>query len=308
MPSAETEANVRSSGFFAATRATGGRTCTFRTMSVLPRYIGSRYVQPLREGGSLPAIIDTDAGLFVAKFRGAGQGPKALVAEIIVAEIARALGFRVPELVLLDIDEAFGRSEPDPEIQELLRASHGINVGLRYLDGAFNFDGFAAGDLIEPSFAADLVWLDAFLTNPDRTHRNPNLLVWERTPWLIDHGAALYAHHQWSGVDETRTRSAFPMIRDHVLLSHADDLVRADARLAPRMTPELIDDVLAAVPDELLMDPVNRDSFGDASEARARYREYLLLRVAHPRSFVDEAVRAQRFRLTQPVQRRMTRR
>lgn len=274
----------------------------------LPRYIASRYVQPLREGGSLPAIVDTDAGLFVAKFRGAGQGPKALIAEIIFAEIARALGFDVPEIVLIDIDPAFGRSEPDPEIQELLRASHGINVGLRYLDGAFNFDGYAAGDLVDAAFAADLVWLDAFLTNPDRTHRNPNLLIWNRRPWLIDHGAALYAHHQWIAVDEARTRSPFPMIKDHVLLTAAGNLNDADARLAPLITTELLEQVMAVVPKELLLDPINRDRFVHVDDARARYCEYLAMRVAAPRNFVDEAVRAQQLRLTQPVQRRMTRR
>lgn len=148
-----------------------------------------RYVQPLREGGSLPAVVDTDASIFVVKFRGAGQGPKALVAELVVGLIASEIGLPIPEIVLVDVRPIFGRSEPDPEIQDLLRASHGINVGLRYLDGAFNFALSAAGDLITPEFASRLVWLDAFVTNPDRSHRNPNILVWNRQPWLIDNGA-----------------------------------------------------------------------------------------------------------------------
>jgi hypothetical protein len=147
----------------------------------LPTLTATRYVHPLREGGSLPAIVDTDGGgLFVVKFRGAGQGPKALVAELLVGMIAGAIGLPVPELAIVDVPAAFGRTEPDPEIQDLLRASHGVNVGLRYLEGAFNFDAAAAGDLVTPEFAARLVWLDAFVTNPDRTHRNPNLMVWRR--------------------------------------------------------------------------------------------------------------------------------
>src|SRR3712207_636442 len=142
--------------------------------------------QPLREGGSLPAVVDTDAGgLFVVKFRGAGQGAKALIAELIVGLLARSAGLPIPELALVDVPPPFGRSEPDPEIQDILTGSHGINVGLRYLDGAFNFDGSAARDLITPELAARVVWFDAFLTNPDRTHRNPNILIWARRPWLI---------------------------------------------------------------------------------------------------------------------------
>jgi hypothetical protein len=164
----------------------------------LLRTTARRYVQPLREGGSLPAIVDTADGLFVVKFRGAGQGARALVAELIVGQIALALGLPVPALAIVDLPEEFGRSEPDPEIQDLLRASHGENVGLAFLDGAFNFETHAAGDLVTDDFASRVVWLDAFCTNPDRTHRNPNLLIWNRKPWLIDHGAALYAHHNWA--------------------------------------------------------------------------------------------------------------
>src|SRR5918997_6823761 len=219
----------------------------------LPVHGATRYVQPLREGGSLPAIVDTDAGLFVVKFRGAGQGPKALIAELIVGLLARHLGLPVPDPALIDISPAFGRAEPDPEIQEILSRSHGINVGARYLDGAFNFDSFAAGDIIDARFASDVVWFDAYTTNPDRSNRNPNILIWQRSPWLIDHGAAIYAHHSWSTVDRERTRTPFPLIRDHVLLAEAEDIVSADRRLTERLSPQVLDDVLATVPDSLLL-------------------------------------------------------
>ncbi len=278
-------------------------------MIALPTYAATRYVQPLREGGSLPAVVDTEsAGLFVLKFRGAGQGAKALIAEVIVGLLARELGLPIPDLALIDVAEVFGRAEPDPEIQEVLRASHGINVGLRYLDGAFNYDGFAAGDFIDATFASNVVWLDALVTNPDRTHRNPNILIWNRTPWLIDHGAALYAHHAWANVTAEKARTEFPLIKDHVLLAHADDIGAADARLAPRVTEELIDEVLGAVPDSLLLDPTNRNEFPNGDAARAKYREYLTTRLAGPRAFVAEALRAKELRAAQPIQRRSARR
>ena len=186
-------------------------------MQTLARHEATRYVQPLREGGSLPAVVDTaGGGLFVVKFRGAGQGAKALIAEL-SGTAPQALDLPVPELAGDRAAAAFGRSEPDPEIRTYA-GERRFNVGLRYLDGAFNFDVAAAGALIAGDFATRLVWLDALVTNPDRSHRNPNLLVWRRTPWLIDHGGALYAQHDWSAVDEARTRTAFPRIREHVLL------------------------------------------------------------------------------------------
>ena len=270
-------------------------------MPPLPTYTATRYVQPLREGGSLPAVVETDGGgLFVVKFRGAGQGAKVLVAELIVGLLARALGFRVPELAVVDVPDRFGRSEPDPEIQDLLKASHGVNVGLRYLDGAFNFDALAARELVTPEFAARLVWLDAFVTNPDRTHRNPNLLVWQGAPWLIDHGAALYAHHDWASVDEARTRTAFPLVRDHVLLAQAGDLEAADRDMAARLDGALVDEVLDALPDVLLTDAVGGASFATGDEARARYRAYLTARLAAPRPFLDEALAARERLRRQP--------
>jgi hypothetical protein len=277
-------------------------------MSALPIHSATRYVQPLREGGSLPAVVDTEAGMFVVKFRGAGQGVKVLVAELIVGQIALRLGLPVPELALIDIDPLFGRSEPDPEIQDILRASHGVNVGLRYLDGAFNYDELAAGELIDAELAAAVVWLDAFLTNPDRTHRNPNLLLWQRRPWLIDHGAALYAHHDWAGVDHARTRTRFPLIENHVLLARTGDLGAADARLAPRLGREPFAEILAAIPETLLVDPHGREPFGSADEARERYVRYLTTRLEAPRDFVAEAGRAREARLREPPRRLEARR
>jgi hypothetical protein len=264
-------------------------------LSELSRHSANRYVQPLREGGSLPAVVDTDeGGLFVVKFRGAGQGTKVLVAELIVGGLAMRLGLPTPELALVDVSSRFGRSEPDPEIQELLRRSHGTNVGLRYLAGAFNFDLSAAGDLVTPELAALIVWLDAFTTNPDRTARNPNLLVWERGLWLIDHGAALYAHHDWVSVDDARTHAPFPLIRSHVLLARSGDIGAADRHGVERLSSGAIRDVIAAIPDSLLVDAASgATDFATAADARARYERYLVTRLEGPRAFVAEAVAAQ---------------
>lgn len=262
-------------------------------MSDLPTFTATRYVQPLREGGSLPAIVDTDGGgLFVTKFRGAGQGVKALIAELIAGLLAQEVGLPIPELALIDIPESFGRSEPDPEIQDLLRASHGINFGMRYLDGAFNFDASAAGEFISPDLAARIVWFDAFLSNPDRTHRNPNLLIWNRRPWLIDHGAALYAHHDWPSVDEARTRAPFTLIKSHVLLSVSGEIDEADAALASGLTEEVVERVTGQVPDAMLSDASVAADFSDVDSARRRYVRYLSTRLKSPRAFVEEAVAA----------------
>jgi hypothetical protein len=275
----------------------------------LPTLTACRYVQPLREGGSLPAVVDTDGGLFVVKFRGAGQGPKALVAELVLGMLAAVAELPVPELALVEVGDELGRSEPDPEIQDLLRASRGVNVGLRYLDGAFNFALAAAAHLVPPGFAARLVWFDAFLTNTDRTHRNPNLLVWEGGPWLIDHGAALYAHHDWERMDEARARAPFSLIRDHVLLAAAEGLEEADAWMAERITPAAVEAVLARVPGALLA-PAEGGRGGPASaeEARARYLAYLSARLAEPRPFVAEAAAARARLLAEPPRRVSSRR
>ncbi len=274
----------------------------------LPHHHALRYVQPLREGGSLPAIVDTADGLFVVKFSGAGQGPRALIAELIAGNLARALGLPVPELVTIEIDEAFGRTEPDPEIQHILRNSHGVNVGLRYLDGAFNFDGYAAGEFINSELASAVVWFDAYTTNPDRTHRNPNILIHERKPYLIDHGAAIYAHHDWHTVDAERAATPFPLIRDHVLLRMATDIEAAAQRLSALVTPELLEKVLALVPDELLDPMTAADDLSDAAAARRRYHDYLVERLAASPIFTAEAIRAREQRLKEPVKRRTARR
>ena len=259
---------------------------------MLPTYTATRYLQPLREGGSLPAVVDTDGGgLFVVKFRGAGQGAKALVAEVLVGALASAVGLPLPELALVDVTPHFGRTEPDPEIQDLLRRSHGINVGLRYLDGAFNFDANAASDVIDSDLASRLVWFDSYITNPDRTHRNPNLLVWQRRPWLIDHGTAIYAHHDWNAVDEARTRSPVPLVSQHVLLAGASRVAELDADMSAACEAAL-EPTIALLPDSLLMDPVSGFDFSSADAARTRYLDYLRDRLRGPRAFAEEAVRA----------------
>lgn len=257
----------------------------------------ARYALPLREGGSLPALVETDDGdLFVVKFRGAGQGARALLAELIVGRIAQHLGLPVPELAVVHLDEGFGRTEPDPEIQDILRGSRGPNVGLRYLDGAFTYDPVAVADLVAPERAAEIVWLDALVTNIDRTPRNPNLLVWEDGLWLIDHGAALYFHHDWPSVDAAKARLPFAPIRDHVLLPRAESIGAADERLAPVLSEDVLRAVCAEVPDDLLMDaPEGRTPPFDSPDAnRQAYLGYFRTRLAGPRAFAAEAERARR--------------
>ncbi len=210
----------------------------------------TRYVTPLREGGSLPALVEADnLGTYVMKFRGAGQGPLALVAEIIAGELGRRLGLRIPELVLAELDPRIPGSEPDPEIQDLLSASEGLNLGVDFLPGSVGFDplGWAAG----PDFASQVLWFDALMQNVDRTWRNPNLLVWHRNIWLIDHGAALYFHHNWPTPDPKRPFDA----REHVLRERATELAEAHALLAPRITEPLLQQVTALVPPEWFGDP-----------------------------------------------------
>jgi hypothetical protein len=264
----------------------------------LPRHEAARYLTPLKEGGSLPAVVESASGeLWVVKFRGAGQGPKALIAEVIVAGLAGALGLAVPDVAVVELDESFGRGERDPEIQDVLRASHGVNVALRYLDGAFNLDPRAVPEAVGADFATRLVWLDALVTNPDRTARNPNLMLWQGRTWLIDHGAALFDHHNWARVDEERTRRPFTQVADHLLLPWADDLAAADAALAAQLTDEVVRASVQAVPDELLMDSARPDpSVGSAEQARQRYVDYLGTRLREPRAFATEAETARKAR------------
>ncbi|MDF2440369.1 MAG: hypothetical protein JWN98_1353 [Abditibacteriota bacterium] len=247
----------------------------------------TRYVTPLREGGSLPAIIEADDdGTYVVKFRGAGQGAKALIAEIVVGEIARVLGLKMPELVFVELDPALGRGEPDPEIQDLLKASAGLNVALDYLPGSMTFDPLVARLVREnPTLASSIVWLDAYTTNVDRTPRNTNLLVWHNELWLIDHGAALYFHHSWDNSLE-RAQSTFAPIKEHVLLPFASELQEADARLAPLLTPRVITDIVGLIPEDWLGDVAQ---FASVEEHRAAYVTYLLKRLEAPRAFVEEA-------------------
>ena len=235
----------------------------------------------------MPAVVEADDdGLYVLKFRGAGQGPRALVAEWIVGELARALGFDVPEIVFADLDPVLARTEGDPEIQSLIRASGGLNLALDYLPGAANFDPLAWTP--DPVLASRIVWFDAFTSNVDRSTRNPNMLLWHRHLYLIDHGAALYFQHGWDG-DSKRADAGFPLIRDHVLLPWADDVRLADAELAPTLSADLVAGIVAQVPDAWLDGP---DAFADAAGQRAAYTGYLLRRLAHRDAFVGEIERA----------------
>jgi hypothetical protein len=247
----------------------------------------TRYVTPLREGGSLPAIVEADdAGMYVLKFRGAGQGPKVLVAEIIVGEIARAAGLAMPEIVLIELDADLARTEPDPEIQQLIRASAGLNLAFDYLPGSITFDPIA--DQPDAMLASSIVWLDAYTSNVDRTARNANMLMWHRKLWLIDHGAALYFHHGW-GDGADRSASPFPAIKDHILLKFADALDETDAAMIARISPALIQEVVALVPDAWL---ASDKAFASPSQTREAYVQHLSRRLAAPRAFLEEAKRA----------------
>ena len=242
----------------------------------------TRYVTPLREGGSLPAIVEADDdGLYVLKFRGAGQGPKALVAELVSGEIARLLGLPVPEIVFATLDADLARTEPDPEIHALIHDSAGLNLAVDYLPGSVSYDPLV--HTISADLASRVVWFDAFATNVDRTVRNTNMLMWHRNPWLIDHGATLYFHHApgWEA-DAARARAAFPLIKEHVLLRSASELAHVDEEMARTLTPAAIDEVLAEIPDAWLTEGATRDA----------YRRYLLARLEAPRPFVEEAAGA----------------
>jgi hypothetical protein len=254
----------------------------------------TRYITPLREGGSLPAIVEADDdGLYVLKFVGAGQGPRALIAELVAGEIGRTLGLAVPEIVFAQVDAELARTEPDPEIQDLIRASAdllegsaGLNLALDYLPGSVTFDPLMLA--VGPELASRIVWFDAFVTNLDRTPRNTNLLVWHGKLWLIDHGAALYFHHDWRDY-AARATSPFALVKDHVLLPFASELERVDAPMAALLTPERLADIVQLIPDAWLMD---EPSFASKALHRAAYLNYLQRRLVAPRAFATEAVRA----------------
>jgi len=256
---------------------------------MVERVAGVRYDVPLREGGSLPAVVETDRdGPYVVKFRGAGQGAKALIAELLAAELALALDLPVPQPALVTLAAGFGKAEPDPEIQDILRGSVGPNFGLAYLPGALAFDP-AVETEIAPDLAASIVWFDAFITNVDRTVRNTNILLWHRQPWLIDHGAALYVHHRWEGWEE-RIQSPFPRIEEHVLLAVAGDLAAADGRLRPALTKAVIRRVVASLPDDWLG---GEAVFPSLVAHREAYVTYLWARLTGPRLWLQETIDAQ---------------
>jgi len=248
----------------------------------------TRYVLPLREGGSLPAIVEADdLGLYVVKFRGAGQGALALVAEIVAGEIGRALSLNIPEIVLINIDEALGRNEPDYEIRELIKKSAGLNLALDYLPGSTMFDR-AANDKVRPEVASLAVWFDAFTMNVDRTPRNANLLVWHRKPYFIDHGAALYFHHDWAAMMK-KIKAPFAEIANHILLPWASQIEMASNNAHERLNAPVFAEIMAAAPDAWL--PTAQADAG-ADEVRAAYVEFFERRLAASRIFEEEAMRA----------------
>ncbi len=244
-----------------------------------------RYITPLREGGSLPAIAEADDNfLYVLKFRGAGQGARSLVAELVGGEIARALGLRVPEIVFAQLDSSFGRTEPDEEIQDLLKASVGLNLGLHYLSGAISFDPLVTP--VNEYLASAIVWMDSFLTNVDRTSNNTNMLVWNKEIWLIDHGASLYFHYSHENW-ELKAETPFSQIKNHVLLPYASSLDETDAKFQTILTSAKLKDIVHLIPDEWL-----KGSGQSAVEAREMYFRFLEIRLASSKIFIKEAQNA----------------
>lgn len=245
----------------------------------------TRYIAPLREGGSLPAIAAADDDfLYVIKFKGAGQGPKALIAELLGGELARAAGLKVPEIVFASLDEAFGRTEPDEEIQDLLKASTGLNLGLHFLKGAATFD--PAAIIPDPELASRIVWLDCFINNVDRTAKNTNMLWWNKELWLIDHGAAFYFHHSWTDY-LSKAVKPFQLVKDHVLLPYASELQQAQQWFMQKVTPEFIDDLVAIIPDDWL---ITDTPFDSVDTNRNAYSQFLIERLKHSDIFTQHAI------------------
>lgn len=246
----------------------------------------TRYILPLREGGSLPALAEADDDFkYVVKFKGSGHREKALIAEFLGGEIARKLGLKVPELVFLYLDEAFGRTEGDEEIQDLLQASQGLNLGLHFLSGAVNYDPNVMK--VEPELASKIVWLDAFITNVDRTFKNTNMLMWNKELWLIDHGSSFYFHHSWENW-EKQAESPFAFIKDHVLLARASELEKADADLKPLLTEEFLKELVNELPEEWL----TFDPDLDQQTIRNVYFEFMKRRLENSEIFIKEAQNA----------------
>lgn len=251
---------------------------TLRTVNV------TRYISPLREGGSLPALADADDGFkYVIKFRGAGHGTKALIAELIGGEVATVLGFKIPELVFINLDEAFGRTEADEEIQDLLQNSRGLNLGLHFLSGAFTFDPVVT--TVDSRLASQIVWLDAFLTNVDRTARNTNMLTWHKELWLIDHGATLYFHHSWSDWKK-HALSPFTLIKDHVLLPYANDLNSVDIEFKKILSDDVIKEIVNSIPAEWLDWSSDDETIDDI---RQTYIQFLIVRRDNSEIFIKQA-------------------
>ncbi|HTF81447.1 MAG TPA: HipA family kinase [Cytophagales bacterium] len=249
----------------------------------------TRYVTPLREGGSLPALVEADDGfLYVLKFRGAGQGVKALVAELIAGQLAKLLGFRMPEIVYAHLDEAFGRTEADEEIQDLLRASEGLNLGIHYLSGAITFD--AVINTVDPLLSSQVVWLDSLITNVDRTARNTNMLIWHKDLWLIDHGAAFYFHHSGSDPKEHALKP-FTQIKDHVLLPWAAQLEAVDAAYKVILTDARLKAIVDTIPEAWLSGDF---PFEQPEQNRNMYFQFLKTRVENSEIFVKEAIHARK--------------
>ena len=249
----------------------------------------TRYITPLREGGSLPALAEADDDFkYVLKFKGAGHGVKALIAELIGGEIARVLKLRMPELVFANLDEAFGRSEGDEEIQDLLQGSQGLNLALHYLSGAINYDPVVT--VVDAKLASQIVWLDAYITNVDRTFRNTNMLMWHKELWLIDHGACLYFHHSWNNW-EKHAQSPFALIKDHVLLPQASLLKEVDAEFKTILSSEVLKSIVNLIPEEWL---VWEDSDETPEALREVYLQFLLIRLNHSEIFINEAQNARK--------------
>lgn len=247
----------------------------------------TRYITPLREGGSLPALAEADDDFkYVLKFKGAGHGVKALIAELLGGEIARTLGLKVPELVYANLDEAFGRTEADEEIQDLLQGSHGLNLALHFLSGAINFDPVVT--TVEAKLASQIVWLDAFITNVDRTYRNTNMLIWNRELWLIDHGASFYFHHSWVNMEKS-AKTPFALIKDHVLLPQASELEMVDKEFKQILSEEKTRQIVNLIPQEWL----EWEGADETPEQiRETYIQFLLIRLEHSEIFIKEAQNA----------------
>jgi hypothetical protein len=256
-------------------------------MTEIRTVVASRYVTPLREGGSLPAIIEADDdGMYVLKFRGAGQGSKSLIAELLAGEIGRLAGLPVPEIVFVELPAELARTEPDPEIQSLIRASAGLNIALDYLPGSVTFDPLVA--VPDEHLASSIVWFDSLVCNVDRTVRNVNMLMWHRRLWLIDHGAALYFHHAWNR-DDRHALDPFALIKEHVLLKYASALADVDAQMAARLTPGRLASIVQSIPESWIPDD---PGFSGMSEQREAYLNYFMVRLQSSSVFVQEAIRA----------------